>query len=89
MTVKARRRGRYIHNPQQTQETIIHDLSRIRTSDRSNQAALNRTATGIGAQQFLSCNCPITQIPSLFLDHLPTNLGFPWFWTTSIVLCTI
>jgi len=39
MTVKARHRDRYLHNTQQTQETNIHDLSRIRTSDTSNQAA--------------------------------------------------
>ena len=33
-----RRRGRYVHNTQQTQETKIHALSGIRTRDPSNQA---------------------------------------------------
>jgi hypothetical protein len=35
----ARRRGRYLHNTKQTQETNIHDFSGIRTRDPSNQAA--------------------------------------------------
>jgi len=33
-----RRRGRYLHNTQQTQETNIHALSGTRTRDLSNQA---------------------------------------------------
>jgi hypothetical protein len=32
----ARRRGRYLHNTEQTQETNIHGLSRIRTRNPSN-----------------------------------------------------
>jgi hypothetical protein len=51
----ARRRGRYLHNTQQTQEMNIHVLSGIRTCDPSNRAvanlllgALDRTAIGIG-----------------------------------------
>jgi hypothetical protein len=35
----AHRRGRYLHNTQQTQGTYIHALSGIQTRDRSNQAA--------------------------------------------------
>jgi hypothetical protein len=35
----ARRRGRYLHNTQQTEETNIHPLSGIRTRDPSNQSA--------------------------------------------------
>jgi hypothetical protein len=42
----ARRRGRYLHNTQQTQETNIHALSESRTHDPGKQAALDRTATG-------------------------------------------
>jgi len=37
--LSARRRGRYLHNTQQTQETNIHALSGIRNSDPSNRAA--------------------------------------------------
>ena len=35
----ARRRGRYVHNTQRTQETNIRALSGIRTHDPSNQSA--------------------------------------------------
>ena len=37
----ARRRGRYLHNTQQTQETNIFALSRIRIRDPSNREAPN------------------------------------------------
>jgi hypothetical protein len=67
MTAKARRRGRYRHNTQQTQQTNIHDLSRIRTSDPSNQAAA-------GLRLF-----SITQFPSLFPEILSINFGLPYF----------
>ena len=43
-----RRRGRYLHNTQETQETNIHTLSGILTRDPLKQAALDRTATGFG-----------------------------------------
>jgi hypothetical protein len=58
----ARRRGRYLHNTQQTQETNIHALSGIRTRDPSNRAAAdirlrkhghrNRPWRCIGSRQY-------------------------------------
>jgi hypothetical protein len=36
------RRGRYPHNTQQTQETNIHALGRIRIRDPTNQAAADQ-----------------------------------------------
>ena len=38
----ASRRGRYLHNTQQTQETNIHAFSGIRTPDPSNSRAADR-----------------------------------------------
>jgi hypothetical protein len=37
--LSARRRGRYLHNTQQTQQTKLHALSGIRNCDTSSQAA--------------------------------------------------
>ena len=41
----ARRRGRYLYNRQQTQQTNIYALSGIRTHDPSNQAAADQRHT--------------------------------------------
>ena len=43
----ARRRGLYLQNTQETQETNIRALSGIRTRNPSNRAAADHTATGI------------------------------------------
>jgi hypothetical protein len=53
----ARRRCRYLHNTQQTQETNIQSLSGIRTGDlkRPQAYALYRTATGIGRLIIIRC----------------------------------
>jgi hypothetical protein len=56
----AHRRGRYLHNTQETQEKNIHALSRIRNLDPISQASeqlqayvLDRTATVTGFYQVL------------------------------------
>ena len=54
MTVKARRRGRYLHNKhnRRTSMTSAGFEPAILAGKRRQAYALNRTATGIGTQQF-------------------------------------
>jgi hypothetical protein len=60
----ARRRGCYLHNPQQTQEMNIHAVSGIRTRDRSNQAVSDLRLT---PHCYRHRHCKINWIIAVFI----------------------
>jgi hypothetical protein len=72
----ARRRGRYLRNTQQTEETNIHALSGIRTRDPSKRAAadlgLRLHATAVGLYSvLLRFNTALLILKQKYLDFNP------------------
>jgi hypothetical protein len=89
----ARRRGRYLHNTRQTQETNIHALSGMWTRDPSTQAASYRSATLIGWQQYRFPKLQRTlKLAAAGHSSIPKNrhlckaFTFLWWHSTSVLV---